>query len=330
VGRRRDDAALAAGTAPLPVAAVDEFLAIETQAAKEGVEPTARYEALRPGMPGVIAAARKIVDKGKRDGIPGHEGEDRGGRQGALGEDGANPAPMGHASAALRGTAATVAIRQRVVPGGLTEPTRLIVLERTNIHLRHSLREAEQERQRHLAERNAAVAERDAIRAEIEGVRESLAETTAERGGLVAAGTDVLDEGVERTDRFLEAARERVSVLVERLLDENERLARRLAAAEAVAAAQAEIAESLLDRIEGDVLEAIAAEPATTVSIALDHRRPLEAPFGNVVRTRVERTFAWFGRNRRLAKDFEATIASAVTMVYLASIQLLIRRLARA
>jgi putative transposase len=44
----------------------------------------------------------------------------------------------------------------------------------------------------------------------------------------------------------------------------------------------------------------------------------------------VERTFAWFGRNRRLAKDFEATIASAVTMVYLASIQLLIRRLARA
>jgi len=24
----------------------------------------------------------------------------------------------------------------------------------------------------------------------------------------------------------------------------------------------------------------------------------------------IERTFAWFGRNRRLAKDFEATIAS--------------------
>ncbi len=43
----------------------------------------------------------------------------------------------------------------------------------------------------------------------------------------------------------------------------------------------------------------------------------------------VERTFAWFGRNRRLAKDFEATITSTVTMVYLASIQLLVRRLAR-
>ena len=44
----------------------------------------------------------------------------------------------------------------------------------------------------------------------------------------------------------------------------------------------------------------------------------------------VERTFAWFGRNRRLAKDFEATLASAATMVHLASIQLLARRLARA
>jgi transposase len=44
----------------------------------------------------------------------------------------------------------------------------------------------------------------------------------------------------------------------------------------------------------------------------------------------VERTFAWLGRNRRLARDFEATVASAVTMVYLASLQLLVRRLARA
>jgi hypothetical protein len=64
--------------------------------------------------------------------------------------------------------------------------------------------------------------------------------------------------------------------------------------------------------------------------IALDHRRPLEALFGNVVRTRVERIFAWLGRNRRLAKDFEATVTSAVTMAYLASLQLLVRRLARA
>jgi transposase len=64
--------------------------------------------------------------------------------------------------------------------------------------------------------------------------------------------------------------------------------------------------------------------------IALDHRRPFEAHFGNFVRARVERTFAWLGRNRRLAKDFEATVTSAVTMAYLASLQLLVRRLARA
>ena len=44
----------------------------------------------------------------------------------------------------------------------------------------------------------------------------------------------------------------------------------------------------------------------------------------------VERTFAWFGRNRRLAKDFEATIASAEAWVTIASIRLLSRRLARA
>ena len=43
----------------------------------------------------------------------------------------------------------------------------------------------------------------------------------------------------------------------------------------------------------------------------------------------VERTLAWLNRNRRLAKDFEASIASAKAWLYLASIQLLIRRLAR-
>jgi transposase len=43
----------------------------------------------------------------------------------------------------------------------------------------------------------------------------------------------------------------------------------------------------------------------------------------------VERTFAWLNRNRRLAKDFEATIGSSEAWIYLASIQLLARRLAR-
>ena len=43
----------------------------------------------------------------------------------------------------------------------------------------------------------------------------------------------------------------------------------------------------------------------------------------------VERTFAWLGRCRRLAKDFEATIESAVAWITIASIRLLTRRLAR-
>ena len=41
------------------------------------------------------------------------------------------------------------------------------------------------------------------------------------------------------------------------------------------------------------------------------------------------RTFAWLGRSRRLAKDFEATIASATVWVLMASIRLLTRRLAK-
>ena len=44
----------------------------------------------------------------------------------------------------------------------------------------------------------------------------------------------------------------------------------------------------------------------------------------------VERTLAWLNRNRRLAKDFEATIESATTWLYIASVKLLSRRLAAA
>jgi transposase len=42
----------------------------------------------------------------------------------------------------------------------------------------------------------------------------------------------------------------------------------------------------------------------------------------------VERTFPWFGRNRRLAKDFENLAETLATFVTLASIQLALRRLA--
>jgi transposase len=44
----------------------------------------------------------------------------------------------------------------------------------------------------------------------------------------------------------------------------------------------------------------------------------------------VERTFAWLNRCRRLAKDFEATIESAVAWVFVANVRRMTRRIARA
>ena len=44
----------------------------------------------------------------------------------------------------------------------------------------------------------------------------------------------------------------------------------------------------------------------------------------------VARTLAWLNRNRRLAKDVERTIESAVTWLYIASVKLMSRRLAMA
>ena len=57
---------------------------------------------------------------------------------------------------------------------------------------------------------------------------------------------------------------------------------------------------------------------------------PSFGPCGQPRRWVVERFFAWINRNRRLAKDFEATIASARAFLYAASVMLLVRRLARA
>jgi putative transposase len=46
-------------------------------------------------------------------------------------------------------------------------------------------------------------------------------------------------------------------------------------------------------------------------------------------RWRVERTFAWPGRSRRLSKDYEGTTASAEAFVKLAMIHLMARRLVK-
>jgi transposase len=43
----------------------------------------------------------------------------------------------------------------------------------------------------------------------------------------------------------------------------------------------------------------------------------------------VERTFAWLNRNRRLAKDFEELVASASAWIMIASVKMIMRRLAR-
>jgi len=71
---------------------------------------------------------------------------------------------------------------------------------------------------------------------------------------------------------------------------------------------------------------------AQASSIAIEIVRKAAGQIGFAVQPRrwvVERFFAWIGRNRRLARDFEATIASAEAFLYAASVMLLLRRLAR-
>gem|GEM_PF-6387200 len=46
-------------------------------------------------------------------------------------------------------------------------------------------------------------------------------------------------------------------------------------------------------------------------------------------RLAVERTLAWLNRNRRLVKDFEATIESTKTWMMIASVKLMIRKMVK-
>jgi short-subunit dehydrogenase len=79
----------------------------------------------------------------------------------------------------------------------------------------------------------------------------------------------------------------------------------------------------------GDAGEKVAK--ATVIAVEIVRKNPDQVGFAvNPRRWVVERFFAWIGRNRRLAKDFEATIDSARAFLYAASVMLLVRRIARA
>jgi putative transposase len=86
-----------------------------------------------------------------------------------------------------------------------------------------------------------------------------------------------------------------------------------------------------IERVFAD--SAYAAERvANATSIIVEIVRKQAGQIGFTVHPRrwvVERFFAWLGRNRRLAKDFEATVASATAFLYAASVMLLTRRIAR-
>jgi len=70
---------------------------------------------------------------------------------------------------------------------------------------------------------------------------------------------------------------------------------------------------------------------ATCIIVEIVAKNPDQVGFAVLPRRWVvERFFAWIGRNRRLAKDFEATIASARAFLYAACVMLLSRRIARA
>ncbi len=85
---------------------------------------------------------------------------------------------------------------------------------------------------------------------------------------------------------------------------------------------------SIQDRDGGGPL--LRASRATSVALEIVRKAPDQIGFAvQPRRWVVERFFAWIGHNRRLAKDFEATIASARAFLYAASVMLLVRRLAR-
>lgn len=69
---------------------------------------------------------------------------------------------------------------------------------------------------------------------------------------------------------------------------------------------------------------------AEAIAVEIVKRKPDRVGFDVQPRRRVvERFFAWISRNRRLWKDAEATIGSAIAFLYTAAVMILVRRIAR-
>ena len=78
----------------------------------------------------------------------------------------------------------------------------------------------------------------------------------------------------------------------------------------------------------GYACEKVAKATLIAVEIVRKNRDQLDFAV-NPRRLGRQRFFSWIGRNRRLAKDFEATIDFARAFLYAASVMLLVRRIAR-
>jgi putative transposase len=79
----------------------------------------------------------------------------------------------------------------------------------------------------------------------------------------------------------------------------------------------------------GGIAEWVAAlRPRRRLRLEVKAKEPGAVTFKVIpFRWRVERTFAWLGRWRRLSKDYEATTASSEAFVKLTMIHLMARRL---
>jgi len=74
--------------------------------------------------------------------------------------------------------------------------------------------------------------------------------------------------------------------------------------------------EEWTDRVTGFILQIVRRDPDRKGFYVLPRRWV------------VERTFGWFGRYRRLSKDYEEVPQSSESMIYSAMIHLMVRRLA--